>query len=93
MVNGPYFIIHDTESDDGLVTTLLILSFKVTDSHYENGRLHLKCTAQMGSVYLDSDEEMLKFTKHSPTESVIVNTVKLANKIQSKYKPYKYVVY
>lgn len=69
-----------------LRTTVLILSFKVTDSHYKNGQIYLKCAAQLGSVYLYSDEQIVKFTKRLPTESIIVNTVQLANKIQGKYK-------
>jgi len=84
IVHGPYFKIHYTADNEQLVTTILTLSFEVTDNHYKNGRIHLKCVTQLGSVYLHSDEQILKFTKRPPTESIIVNTVKLANKIQGK---------
>ncbi|VVC25491.1 Immunoglobulin-like domain,Immunoglobulin-like fold [Cinara cedri] len=82
IVHGPYFKIHNTD-DELLVTTVLGLSFKVNDSHYRSGHINLKCAAQLESIYLHSDEQIIKFTKHLPTESIMSNTVRLANKIQA----------
>jgi len=70
------------------VTTVLGLSFNVTDGHYNSGEIYLKCTAQLDSFYLHSDEKIVKFTKRPPTESIISNQVK-QTKTQGKYKLYE----
>lgn len=80
---GPYFQVRSVNYEQ-LVTTVLGLSFTVTESHYLNGHMCLKCVVQLASVYLHSDEQIVKFTKRPPTESMIANTVQLANKIQGK---------
>ncbi|XP_025413825.1 uncharacterized protein LOC112685965 isoform X2 [Sipha flava] len=82
VLQGPYFKVHHPGSNEQLVTTVLGLSFKVTDSHFKSGHTYLKCAAQLTSVYLHSDKQIVKFTKRPPTESIISNTVQLANKIQ-----------
>lgn len=83
-MHGPYYKEHHGGNEQ-LMTTVLGLSFKVTEDHYKNGYVHLKCTAQLASIYLHSDEQIVKFTKRPPIESIISNTVQLANKIQGKY--------
>lgn len=68
------------------MTTVLGLSFNVTDGHYKSGEIYLKCTAQLASFYLHSDEKIVKFTKRPPTESIISNQVQQSNKVQGKYQ-------
>lgn len=58
-----------------------MLSFKVTDSHYNRGFMYLKCAAQLSSVNLYSDKQILKFIKRPPIQSI---TGQLANKIHGK---------
>lgn len=82
IVQGPYYKEHFAGSER-LVTTVLGLSFNVTDGHYKSGEIYLKCTARLASFYLHSDEKIVKFTKRPPTESIISNQVQQA-KIQDK---------
>lgn len=58
----------------------------MTDNHYKSGHAYLKCAAQLSSVYLQSDQQVVKFTKRPPVESIVANTVQLANKIQGNTK-------
>ncbi|XP_050059077.1 uncharacterized protein LOC114129323 isoform X1 [Aphis gossypii] len=75
---GPYYKKYFAGSGQ-LVTTVLGLSFTVTDGHYKNGEIYLKCAARLSTHYLlYSDEKIIRFTKRPPTESIISNQVKQA---------------
>lgn len=82
---GPYYKKYFAGSRQ-LVTTVLGLSFTVTDGHYKIGEIYLKCAARLSTYYLlYSDEKIIRFTKRPPTESIISNQVKQA-KMQGKYE-------
>lgn len=53
------------ESSDGLLTSTLYLSFKVTSSHFWNGRIKLICDAIISQAHTLRSEEILISNKSS----------------------------
>lgn len=58
---GPKII----ESPEGLFTSKLFLSFKVTSSHFRNGRMKLVCEAIISQAHTLRSEEILISNKSS----------------------------
>ncbi|XP_050424238.1 uncharacterized protein LOC126835600 [Adelges cooleyi] len=82
VLHGPYFKYASAEE---FLTTVLGLSFKVTSHQTDSSSvMHLKCAAHLASVYLQSDEQIVKFVKRWPAQSIIgdtgLKTSSLANK-------------
>ncbi len=64
----PYPILNGTR--DGLYTSRLGLSFKVSPRHFgNNADMKLKCTASIGSTYLRSNEKSAEGVKHKRDSS------------------------
>lgn len=42
------------------------MSFQILPSHYQNGQLTLRCTAEVGSLYAESAEAPLWSTRKEP---------------------------
>lgn len=84
-IHEPFYKTYYIDGDQ-LLETILGLSFEVTNSHYKIHQMYLKCADRLESSYLHSDEQVIKFIRRPPTESIMMNTGQLANKAQGQGK-------
>jgi len=68
--------LHTSKQEDGRMDCLLQLQFRVRDTHFQEGKIYLKCSALLGDFFMKSETLILE------DERTIQKTANSENKVE-----------